>query len=243
MKIFSPEDIRKYFYASAFLAIFCLVMAIVAIGESGQADLYIKTDITGVGSGGSYHQGRLGESTGFKNATTAYHYEKSQDYDTGATDQTSEFVLEGGDGSYWNFQKTWTEEDIAGANEMTISIGQIAGSYYGKNGMSITYNEADGSEEFESSLKIEADNVTIEIDVIDWNTGKPVTLEEIDRIGKYVVDQIVRLSEPIVDVKGFCESLDRDVILSEENGIYVVPKGYTVNDEKKLVRQNTTEQA
>jgi hypothetical protein len=243
MKLFTPDDFKKYFYASLFLAIICLILAVIAIGESGQADIYIKTHITGNGSGSSYHEGRLGESSGFRDAKTDYSYEKSQDEETGATTQNKVFYLSGGDGSYWNYDRVWTSKDIAGANQVKISVGKIQGSYYGSSGMNISYNEADGTEEFESSLTIEAANATISLRVIQWNSTKPVSLEEIDRAGKFVVDQLVKLSEPIKTEKGwldFCELLDRDAILSDENGIYVFPDGYTVNAEKKLVRLNAT---
>lgn len=226
MKLFTPDDFKRYFYASCFLAIFCLILAIIAIGESGQADLYIKTTFDCENcSGGTYHQGRVGESVSFKDVSSAgYHYEKDVDDDTGTTGQTSEFTMEGGEASYWNYHRTWTEEDIAGANQLKLNIGKIGGSYYGKNGMSITYNEADGSEEFESTLTIEAENATIKLRVTDWKTGKPVDLETLDLIGKLVLEQIVKLSEPIEDVKGFCESLDRDEIISSEAGaIRVLP--------------------
>ena len=241
MKIFSPEDIRKYCYASFFLAIFCLILAVIAIGESGQADLYIKTTFDCENcSGGTYHQGRVGESVSFKDVSSAgYHYEKDVDDDTGATGQTSEFIMDGGEASYWNYHRTWTEEDIAGSNQLKLHINKIGGSYYGKD---ITYNEADGSEEFESSLTIEADNATIQLRVVDWKTGKPVDLETLDLVGKIVLDQLVKLSEPIEDTKGFCESLDHDEIASSD-AIRILPMNtsrynYTWDDGKMLRQLN-----
>ena len=230
----------KYYYASLFLAIICFVCAIISLGISTHADVYIKTDIEGSGSGSSYHEGRVNEATGFRNASSSYHYEGVQTPES--ISQVSEFIMEGGDGSYWNYHRTWTSKDIAGKNEMRISVGQIEGSYYGRNGMNISYNAA-GDEEFVSTLRIEMENATVELDVINWKTGKPGTLEEIDRVGQFVIDQVVRLTSPIDDPEGwldFCESLNRDVILSDENGIYVVPAGYTVDKNRKLVRLNSS---
>jgi hypothetical protein len=246
MKLFTPEDIRKYFYASFFLALICLLAALYLVASAGTADLYIKTTFDCENcSGGTYHQGRVGESVSFKDVSSAgYHYEKDVDDDTGTTGQTSEFTMEGGEASYWNYHRTWTEEDIAGANQLKLHINEIGGSYYGKNGMDITYNEADGSEEFESSLTIETDSAKLQLRVIDWMTGKPVSLEDIDLIGKIVLDQLVKLSEAIEDVKGFCESLDRDEIISSEAGaIRILPVNtsrynYTWEDGKMLRQLN-----
>jgi hypothetical protein len=148
--------------------------------------------------------------------------------------------MSGGDGSYWNYHRTWTSKDIAGANAMTISVGKIRGSYYGKSGMNISYNAADGKEEFESTLKIEASNVTIKLRVLNWKTGKPATLEEIDRVGQYVVDQVVRLSEPITTLEGwldFCGTLDRLIDPSVAQGVYFAPEGYKLDSTGNLKKE------
>jgi len=84
----------KYYYASLFLAVICFICAIISLGISTQADVYIKTDIIGSGSGSSYHEGRLGESTGFRNASSSYHYEGMQTAET--VSQVSEFMMAGG---------------------------------------------------------------------------------------------------------------------------------------------------
>jgi len=244
----SPVNIFRFcFFLSLSLAAVYLALFILSLsGTPGEADLYIKTTFDCENcSGGTYHQGRVGESVSFKDVSSAgYHYEKDVDDDTGTTGQTSEFTMDGGEASYWNYHRTWTEEDIAGTNQLKLHINRIGGSYYGKNGMDITYNEADGSEEFESSLTIEAENATIQLRVVDWKTGKPVSLEELDLVGKIVLDQLVKLSEPIEDVKGFCESLDRDEIISSEAGaIRILPVNtsrynYTWEDGKMLRQLN-----
>ena len=238
-----PVTFGKYYYATMILTVICLACAITSLIISTHADVYIKTDIVGTGSGSSYHEGRLSESSGFRNASTEYHYEGMRTAET--TTQVSEFMMAGGDGSYWNYHRTWTEKDIAGKNELKISVGKIEGSYYGKNGMNISYNAA-GTEEFTSTLTIDAENASIELRVVNWKTGKPATLEEIDRTGQFVVDQIVKLTEPLdepSDWLQFCAELDKDINMPE--GIYVLPANtsqynYTLKGDKIVRSLNTS---
>lgn len=231
---------------AAFLALFMLSLS----GVPGDADIYIKEKISGTGSGTTLHEGRLGESVGFKDATVAYSYDKTVD-ESGTHEQNVEFMMSGGDGSYWNFQKVWTDKQIAGHNSMTVNVGQIKGSYYGKSGMKISYNEANESrEEFESTITIDTrdGNATISFDVIQWqgagepipqydeetgnfthyeggeSMGKPVSISELDLVGGFLVEQVVRLKEPIADEKGwleFCDTLDDKL----PDGFIVMPSG------------------
>lgn len=231
---------------AAFLALFMLSLS----GVPGDADIYIKEKISGTGSGTTLHEGRLGESVGFKDATVAYSYDKTVD-ESGTQEQNVEFMMSGGDGSYWNFQKVWTDKQIAGHNSMTVNVGQIKGSYYGKSGMKISYNEANESrEEFESTITIDTrdGNATISFDVIQWqgagepipqydeetgnfthyeggeSMGKPVSMSELDLVGGFLVEQVVRLKEPIADEKGwleFCDTLDDKL----PDGYIVMPSG------------------
>jgi len=96
-----PVTFGKYYYATMILTVICLACAITSLIISTHADVYIKTDIVGTGSGSSYHEGRLSESSGFRNASTEYHYEGMRTAET--TTQVSEFMMAGGDGSYWNY--------------------------------------------------------------------------------------------------------------------------------------------
>lgn len=242
-------DLKKYFWASLFLAIICLAGAVLAVMSSSDADIYIKEKISGTGSGQTFHEGRLGESAGFKDATVAYSYDKIVD-ESGTHEQNVEFMLSGGDGSYWNFQKVWTDKQIAGHNSMTVNVGQISGSYYGKSGMKISYNEANESrEEFESTITIDTreGNATISFDVIQWqgagepipdygddgnftgykggeSMGKPVSMSELDLVGGFLIEQVVRLKEPIKEDSGwleFCDTLDDKL----PDGYIVMPSG------------------
>lgn len=220
-------------YLALAFGLACAIFSAATI-NTGQSNLYIKTDITGTGSGSSYHEGRLGESSGFKNASTDYHYLQTRDYDTGIYTQSSKFLMDGGEASYWNYHRVWTDKDLAGKDSIRIDVSNIAGSYYGASGMNISYNEADGSEELESTIKIDttSGNASITMRVINWTTGKPVSLEEIDRVGQFVVDSIVKLSTPVTTEQGwldFCGLLDSDVILDSGNsGIYVAPMNNTL---------------
>jgi len=201
------------------------------------ADIYLKENIAGTGDWQTRHDGRLGEASGGRDATVTYAYDKTVD-ESGYQEQNVELMMSGGDGSYWNYQRVWTDKQIAGAQSVDIRVGQISGSYYGKSGMVISYNEANESrEEFESTVTIDTrdGNASISFDVIQWqgagemvpvydeetgnfshyeggeSMGKPVSISELDLVGAFIVEQIVRLKEPIKDEKGwleFCDTLD-----------------------------------
>jgi hypothetical protein len=179
-------------------------------------------------------------------------------------------MMSGGDGSYWNYQRVWTDKQIAGHQSLDIRVGKISGSYYGKSGMIISYNEANESrEEFESTITIDTrdGNATIAFDVWQWqgagspipmydeetgnftgyeggeSMGKPVAISQLDLTGQFLVEQIVRLKEPIKDDAGwleFCDPQDRDMILAQgEGGVYILPHNSSLSRSGHIVREET----
>jgi hypothetical protein len=244
----SPVALFRLGFYTSLLAIGLLAaILIMSAGTAlpGEAN-YVKTSVTGSGDGSSLHEGRLGEETSFKNGTIDYRYSKVWDTPETVEAQDSEFSLVTEGRSYWNKYRTWTDKRIAGSHEMEIRVSSIEGSFYAKNGMNITLNEADGTEEFVSTLLLDTmqGNATISIDVIRWEgaayggvsqndtnetklgetVGKPVTLEELDYVGKFVIEQVVELKEPLKepgDWLGLCASLDDKL----PDGYIVRPSG------------------
>jgi len=228
-------------------AIAALLVLTTGISQPGDAN-YVKTEITGKGSGSGLHEGsKLSDEFGFDNATAIdYSYQKSWNNHDAAEEQISEFALKGVQGTYWNRHIVSTKEDVAG-HEVVYRISSIEGSYYGKSGMNISFSEADGREQLASSIYIDtlSGNATIQLDVTRWdaegNESKPADLEDIMLFGQYVIESILKLEEPPAESeKGwleFCEDINRDVIMSDETGIYIAPAGWTVDRKRNLVRE------
>jgi hypothetical protein len=87
---------------------------------------------------------------------------------------------------------------------------------------------------------------TIQGRVYNNSEGRPATIEELDAVGKYLLNTHLNVSnEPITPESwlNFCESLDRDMILdpSIPDGVYIAPIGYEINENGKLVPMNTSE--
>lgn len=239
MDPYSEKAFRIVLVGGSLMAAFCLLCAMLSITltDWAKSDVYVDEKISGTGDWSTRHEGRLSEASGGRNATLAYKYDKTVD-ESGSHKQNVELMMSGGDGSYWNYQRIWTDGMVAGSQSVDIRVGQIEGSYYGKNGMVISYNEANESrEEFASTTSIDSrdGSASMNFDVIQWHgqgspipqfdeetgnftgyagggsVGKPVSISELDMVGKFLVEQIVRLQEPVTDNKGwleFCDSLD-----------------------------------
>ena len=63
-EFFTVMDLKKYFWASLFLAIICLAGAVLAVMSSGDADIYVKETIVGDGDWRTHHEGKLSEESG-----------------------------------------------------------------------------------------------------------------------------------------------------------------------------------
>jgi len=89
-------------------------------------------------------------------------------------------------------------------------------------------------------------NATIQGRVYNAVKGRPATLEELDAVGKYLLNTHLNVSlAPITpeDWLGVCESLDKDVNMPE--GIYILPMNdskynYTLTGEGKILRSRNT---
>lgn len=85
-------------------------------------------------------------------------------------------------------------------------------------------------------------NATFSGSVINTNSGNhPVTESETLAIGQFAINQYLNVSVPqkvAEDPLSFCITLDKDMILDKSvpDGVYVVPVGYTINKDGKLVK-------
>lgn len=222
---------------------FCIMIAALAAFNC-LADIVVKEEFEGKGDWSTLHEGRLSEASGGKNATLSYKYDKFVD-ESGYQDQNLEIFISGGDGSRWNFVRLGADQ-VAGHNTVDIYVGAISGTFYAKNGMKISYNEANESrEEFESTITIDSrdGSAAISFDVIQWQgggepipdyddegnftgykgggtVGKPAAISDLDFVGQFLINQLVQLKEPKQTLKGWLEFCD----LLEDK----LPDGYKI---------------
>jgi hypothetical protein len=201
MKIFSPDDIRKYFYASCFLAIFCLVLAIIAIGESGMGNL-IEEKFAGQGqfdhASYSEHASDRAMSTG------SMSYEMKRDWQN-ESDQTfsTSFIVSGAGGSY---KDQYVVKASGAGYKHEYSATKISGDFSGSGKSTISMETGVQSL---NSLVLMDGNATFRGRIINGQTGRPLTETEMDAVGEYVLRSYLNISEPIKtpeDWLGFCAS-------------------------------------
>ncbi|MCK9569617.1 hypothetical protein M0R72_11810 [Candidatus Pacearchaeota archaeon] len=244
MKIFSPEDIRKYFYASCFLAIFCLTLAIIAIGESGQANV-IQQSIMGHGDLYTRHDSRSASDLVISDNATVV-YQGSRDWEGDEQTFRSSYIVSGAKGGY---QNQYVVKASGAGYKHEYRATKIMGDFSGSSEISLTVND-DGAENLDSLILMDG-NATFQGRIHNGQSGKPLAEEELDAVGKFVLRSYLNISEEIETPDnwlGFCDSLNRDMILADEVGaIYVLPEnnsrynyGYDVESKTIIPQLNVT---
>jgi len=222
MKLFSPEDIRKYFYASFFLAIFCLILAIIAIGESGQANV-IEEKFAGVGQfDHSSYSKSASDRAMSDGGAIAYEMSRNWKNESAQTFSTS-FIVSGAGGGYkdqyvvkasgvgymHSYQATKINGDFSGSGESTVSMETGVQSL--------------------DSLVVMDGNATFRGRIINGQTGRPVTEAEMDAVGEYILRSYLNISEEIKtpeDWLGFCASFS-DALPASIGPVKLIPENST----------------
>ena len=241
-KLFTPDDIRKYFYASCMLAgvAFVAIMFIVATGGSGNS---LDSSLSGTGTMDYRHDSEHSSDLAMaENATVMYDY--SRTWGEGTDIARSSFIVTSAKGGY----KTQYAVTGYGANhKVTYRATKISGDASFASEITLTATEA-GGENFDSIIQFDTrdGNATIQGRVYNSTAGRPATLEELDAVGKYLLNTHLNVSvAPITpeDWLGFCEGLNKDANIPE--GIYILPMNdskynYTLVDGKIIRSLNTT---
>ena len=224
MNFFTPDDIKKYFYASCMLAVFCLLLAILAISQSGEANTIQQTI---VGTGDLYTRHDASDSSDLAivdNATVRYEGDRNWG-NSGDDPKTldSSVIVSGAKGGY---QNQYRIESSAIGYKHSYTATQIYGDFSGSGEISITVDDA-GATNLDSLVLMDG-NATFKGRIYSSGAGKPITSEETDAIGQFIIRSYLNITEPIEqpdDWLGFCDSLNRDIILDDEFGaIYILPE-------------------
>ena len=228
----STTEIRRYFYTCVILAFICLVAAVYCISSSGYADV-LQTSIAG--DGDLYIRHDFKESADLAsaaNSTVAYNYERTWDGAEDPVTVTSQFVVIGAPAE-GGFRNQYVVKTSGLGHKTVYRATAITGDFQGDLNFSLTTTAADAEglkpgEAMISEINMDTTfgNGTIQGRV--WNrdeAGRPATKEELDAVGKFMVQHYLELSEPpetYEDWLTFCSTVDRDVIAAYP-GVYTEP--------------------
>jgi hypothetical protein len=162
-----------------------------------------------------------------ENASIMYDYSRTWGRDVPVETATSQFVVTSAQGGY----KTQYAVKGSGADhKVDYKATKISGDASFASEISLSATES-GGENFDSMIWFDTRDglATIQGRVYNNSEGRPATIEELDAVGKYLLNTHLNVSyEPITQAGWleFCGELDRDVNMPE--GIYILP----VNDSK-----------
>jgi hypothetical protein len=242
MKIFTPDEFKKYFYASLFLAIICLILAIVAIGESGQANS-LDTSLSGTGTADLRHDNdRSSDRAMAEGAAIMYEYSRKWGVKDEPEIATSSFIVSSGSGGY---KTQYAVKGSGAGHKVDYRATKISGDASFASEITLTGNEA-GGENFDSVIEFDvlSGNATIRGRVYNQTAGRPATTEELDAVGKYLLQTHLNVSTTPITPTGwldFCAGLNRLIDPSIAPGVYIAPEGYELDSAGNLIRQNNTE--
>lgn len=226
----SPIDFFRFVFLSS-LGVIAVCMAAFILSAStnspGEANV-LDSSLVGTGTMDYRHDTQHSSDRAMaENATILYEYSKSWGVDMPTETATSNFIISSGKGGY----KTQYIVRGSGANhKVDYRATKILGDASFASEITLTATEASG-ESFDSVVEFDtrSGNATIKGRVYNSTAGRPATMEELDAVGKYLLNTHLNVSNaPILpdDWLGFCSSLDQDVNMPE--GIYILP----VNDSK-----------
>ena len=230
-KLFTPEDIRKYFYASCILAGLAFIAILYIVGTSGSANT-LDTSMVGTGTMDYRHDSEHSSDIAMaENASIMYDYSRTWGQDVAVETAKSQFVVTSAKGGY----KTQYAVKGSGADhKVDYKATKISGDASFASEISLSATES-GGENIDSMIWFDTRDglATIQGRVYNNTEGRPATIEELDAVGKYLLNTHLNVSkEPIVPESwlGSCEELNRDMILDPTvpDGLYILP----ANDSK-----------
>ena len=222
MKLFTPDDFKKYFYASCFLAIFCLILAIIAIGQSGQANV-IEEKFSGIGQfDHSSYSKSASDRAMSDGGAIAYEMSRNWKNESAQTFSTS-FIVSGAGGGY---KDQYVVKASGAGYKHTYQATKISGDFAGSGESTVSMET--GVQSLDSLVLMDG-NATFRGRIINGQTGRPVTEAEMDAVGEYVLRSYLNISEEIKtpeDWLGFCASFS-DALPASVGPVKLVPENGT----------------
>ena len=239
-RLFTAEDIRKYFYASCFLAIVCLLAIIYLVGTSGQGNV-IEQSISGRGDLYTRHDSEsASDLASVEGATLLYEAKREWANADDAQTFSSSFIVSGAQAS-GGYRNQYVVKSSGAGYKHVYRATQISGDFAGSGEVSLTIGE-DGAESLDSLILMDSrsGNATFQGRIYGSEGGKPVTAEEMDAVGKFLMRSYLNITEPLIGPDnwlGFCESLNRLIDPAVAPGIYVAPPGYVLDETGNLKKK------
>lgn len=230
-KLFTPEDIRKYFYASCILAGLAFIAILYIVGTSGSANT-LDTSMVGTGTMNYRHDSEHSADIAMaENASIMYDYSRTWGQDVAVETAKSQFVVTSAKGGY---KTQYAVKGSGAGHKVDYRATKISGDASFASEISLSATES-GGENVDSMIWFDTRDglATIQGRVYNNSEGRPATIEELDAVGKYLLNTHLNVSkEPIVPESwlGSCEELNRDMILDPTvpDGLYILP----ANDSK-----------
>ena len=226
MKI-SPTGIFRISFLIS-LSGFALALALFILscssGEPGQANS-LDTSITGTGTSDIRHDNEHSADKAMADgASIIYDYSRKWCVEGEAEKATSSFIVSGGTGGY---KTQYAVKGSGAGHKVDYRATKISGDGSFASEITLSGNEA-GGEDFDSVIEFDtlSGNATIHGRVYNETAGRPATSEEIDLVGKYILQTHLNVSTTLTPDNwlGFCGELDRDMILdSATRGIWIAP--------------------
>lgn len=245
----SPVNIFRFcFFLSLSLAAVYLALFILSLGGTPGEANSLDTSLSGTGTADLRHDTeRSSDRAMAEGAAIMYDYSRKWGVEDEAETATSSFIVSGGTGGY---KTQYAVKGSGAGHKVDYRATKISGDASFASEISLSGNEA-GGENFDSVIEFDtlAGNATIQGRVYNQTAGRPATVEELDAVGKYLLQTHLNVSStPITPDNwlGFCGELDRDMILdASTKGIYVAPTNdstynYVWNGEKVARQLNTT---
>jgi hypothetical protein len=247
-EFFTVMDLKKYFWASLFLAIICLAGAVLAVMSSGDASM-LRTDVRGfgdidireqvfegaprvaaMGSGASILYASAvewGEIVVFRNSFEIF----------GAPAITKKWL---------GHRNQYVIQGTGGGNAMEYRATAVEGDFVGEADLILRgegYPDKDGNI-LEARIKLDSSQgkSVLDLMVINRTTGKPATAFELKGVGNFTFQQYLLLNisqREALTEEDFCESLDR-ILPRDFSGVYIAPHGKKLTPDADLVADDAT---
>ena len=213
--IMEPGDFKKYFYTCAILAVVCFGAAVACVVSSGYANV-IETSLMGQGSVDLRSHGpNAGDIAMVQNATVVYESRREWGPGTGGIETfTTSFLVAGADAS-GGYRNQFVVKGSGAGHKVEYRATAITGDFVGSGEIVMTAT-ADGGDGFESLINMDSSrgNATLRGRVITADgQGRPMTISELDAVGKFVLEQYLQVTNPPVvaeDWLGFCKGVEEE---------------------------------
>lgn len=232
-RLFTPDDIRKYFYTSFILAIFCLLAVIYLVGTSGLGNVLMEGSSHGSGTSDFDLQGTGQDAriAAYKSVGVEERYKFVQTRGTEYTDSTSNLDVDVSIDQAGGTRKTMYvyKQKNSAAGEV-IRINNIIGSFVAESHGMLTVSE-DGALSYDLDYQFNGENLSYDAQAIimDATTGRPATNLRVQRVGNWSIWNHLNVTTPIATPEnwlGACEDMNNDIIndSSIPDSIFVMPK-------------------